>query len=103
MYDTVAILRKNGGVEYDDYGNEVINYEDREVYATTRSVYASEFYQASQLGLKPTITFEISTRSDYQGERLVIWDNREFNVIRVDADGQRDYVRLICEERINVK
>ena len=100
MYDSVAILKTPGTPTYDTYGNETIPYTNRTVYVMPRGVYSSEFYNAAQTGLKPSITFEIANRADYNGERLIEWNGAEYNVIRVDWTAQRDKIALICEERI---
>ena len=71
MYDNVATLKKESGRSYDQYLNEVITYEDRVVFVQPRSVYNSEFYNAAQAGLHPSITLEMTNRADYEGETLV--------------------------------
>ena len=100
MYDSSIILKGKEKVEYDGYGNEVITYESREVSAMPRGVYNSEFYSAAQLGLHPSVTFVLANRMDYQGEKLVEWEGRLYNVIRDDWNAQRDTLSLICEERV---
>lgn len=99
MYDSIATLKKNGPTSRDRYGNVVDNISERTVYVQARGVYSSEFYNAAQLGLRPTITLYISTRADYQGEKVLEFESREYSVIRVDWNAQRDGVALICEER----
>ena len=101
MYDSVAILKSDPHVTYDDYGNEVTRYRDREVYVQPRSVYRSEFYAAAQAGLHPSITFLITNKEDYQGEKLIEWEGKTYVVDRVDWNAQRDAINLICEEQIN--
>lgn len=101
MYDSVATLKGNPTATYDAYGNETLTYTDRTVYVMPRSVYQSEFYNASQNGLHPSITFVITNRADYNGERLIEWQGTLYNVIRADWNSQRDAISLICEERIN--
>lgn len=100
MYDSSAILKGEGTVAYDGYGNEVITYNDREVPVMPRGVYNSEFYNAAQLGLHPSVTFVLANRMDYQGEKLIEWEGRLYNVIRDDWNAQRDTLSLICEERV---
>lgn len=101
MYDSVATLRSPGLSTFDQYGNEIVSHSDRSVYVMPLGVYSSEFYNAAQTGFHPSITFEIANKADYNGERLVVWNGTEYNVVRVDWTGQRDKIRLICEERIN--
>ena len=102
MYDSIATLKGNMTVTYDAAGNEIITYTDALVYVMPRGVYNSEFYNAAQAGLHPSITFEIANKADYHGEKLIYWNNKAYTVIRTDWDAQRDRIRLICEERVGV-
>ena len=101
MYDNVATLKKESGRTYDQYLNEVITYEDRVVFVQPRSVYNSEFYNAAQAGLHPSITLEMTNRADYEGETLVEFEGKLYNVIRADWTAQRDKIALVLEERVN--
>ena len=99
MYDGVATLKAYGEPSYDEYGNEIPTVTEREVYVQPRSVYSSEFYNAAQLGLKPSLTLFISNRDDYEDERILVYEGKEYSVIRTDWSAQRDGISLICEER----
>ena len=101
MYDSIATLKGAPITTYDEYGNEVITYTDNEVYVMPRGVYNAEFYNAAQAGLHPSITFELTNKADYNGERLIEWEGKSYNVIRTDWNAQRDGISLICEERVN--
>ena len=101
MYDDVAKLVQYKTGSYDSYGNRKTIRETSDVYVQPRGVYSSEFYNASQLGLKPSITFVITNRSDYHEEPIIEYKGVEYNVIRVDWNAQRDSISLICERRIN--
>jgi len=101
MYDSVATLKAYGTPTYDGYGNEVLSITETEVFVQPRGVYQSEFYNAAQLGLKPSLTLFLSNREDYAGQKVLEFEGTEYNVIRVDWNAQRDGVSLICEERIN--
>ena len=100
MYDSIATLKGEPIITYDEYGNEVITYTDNEVYVSPRGVFNSEFYNAAQAGLHPSVTFVITNKADYNGERLIEWNGVLYNVIRTDWTAQRDSISLICEERI---
>jgi SPP1 family predicted phage head-tail adaptor len=101
MYDGVATLIKYGESTYDDYGNEEITPELTEVFVQPRGVYQSEYYNAAQNGLKPSLTLFIANKEDYDGQKVVVYEGREYSVIRVDWSAQRDGISLICEERAN--
>lgn len=101
MYDGIAVLKKDGPATYDANGNEIITQTERTVYVLPRGVYSSEFYSAAQNGLKPSLTLYIANKADYDGERILSYEGRDYSVIRVDWSAQRDGISLICEERIH--
>lgn len=100
MYDSVATLKAYAAITKDEYGNPMTTIEETEVFVQPRSVYQSEFYKAAQIGLKPTLTLYISNREDYDGQKFLEFEGREYEVIRADCSAQRDGLSLICEERI---
>jgi len=101
MYDSVATLKAYGTPTYDEYGNEVLSITETEVFVQPRGVYQAEFYNAAQAGLHPSITLILTNREDYDGQKIVEFEGRDYNVIRVDWNAQRDGISLVCEERIN--
>ena len=101
MYDGIAILKAYREPEYDGYGNEFVSEIDTTVFVQPRGVYQSEFYNAAQLGLKPTLTLFLTNREDYDGQKVLTYEGKEYNVIRVDWSAQRDGISLVCEERVN--
>lgn len=100
MYDSIATLKGAQTVTYDAAGNEKIEYQNTQVYVQPRGVYNAEFYNAAQAGLHPSITFELTNRADYHGEKLIEWQGVLYSIIRTDWTAQRDAIRLICEEKI---
>lgn len=101
MYDGIAILKAYGQPVYDGYGNEFIPEVTSTVFVQPRGVYQSEFYNAAQIGLKPSLTLYIANKADYNGEKVLSYEGKEYSVIRVDWSAQRDGISLICEERVN--
>lgn len=101
MYDSIATLKGEPTTSFDEYGNEVITYVERNVFVQPRGVFNAEFYNAAQAGLHPSITFDLANKLDYNGERLIEWDGKSYNVIRTDWNAQRDSISLICEERVH--
>ena len=101
MYDGIAILKSYSNEGFDKYGNKTTKEVKRTVFVQPRGVYASEFYNAAQLGLKPSLTLYMTNRNDYQGEKVLEFDGKDYSVIRVDWTAQRDGISLICEERVN--
>lgn len=100
MYDGVAVLKAFGESTFDAAGNEQVKITETTVFVQPRGVYQSEFYNAAQLGLKPSITLFISNKADYSGEKVLEYEGREYDVIRTDWNAQRDGISLICEERV---
>lgn len=100
MYDGIAILKSYSNEGFDKYGNKTTKEVKRTVFVQPRGVYASEFYNAAQLGLKPSLTLYMTYRNDYQGEKVLEFDGKDYSVIRVDWNAQRDGISLICEERV---
>lgn len=99
MYDDTAKLIKYNGQTFDKYGNAVKTKTERTVYVMPRGVYSSEFCDAAQLGIKPSVTLTLSNRAEYQNEKIVEYNGVMYNVIRVDWNAQRDAISLVCEER----
>lgn len=102
MYDSIAILKGINHVVYDEYLNEIILPSERKVFVKPLTVYSSEFYAAAQAGLHPSMTFELSNRNEYKGEKIIEFEKKDYKVIRVDWTGDRDKIRLICEEQIGL-
>ena len=100
MYDGIAILKSYKTTGHDKSGNPIKTDVKRTVFVQPRGVYASEFYNAAQLGLKPSLTLYMTNRNDYQGEKVLEFDGKDYSVIRVDWNAQRDGISLICEERV---
>lgn len=103
MYDNIAYLLKDGAKTYDTYLNEHIERTRRMVYVQPRSVYNGEFYNASIIGLHPSITLTLTNRADYDGETLVEYEGKIYNVIRADWKAQRDSISLVLEEKTNAE
>lgn len=101
MYDSIATLKEQTTSGFDSYGNPIRTTTERMVYVQPRSVYQSEFYNAAQLGLKPSLSLHLTNRADYSGEKLLEFEGREYIVIRADWTGQRDGITLVCEERVS--
>ena len=102
MYDNVAYLLKDDSRVYDAYLNENIIRTRRMVYVQPKSVYNSEFYNASIAGLHPSITLTLTNKADYDGEKIVEFEGKLYDVIRTDWKAQRDSITLVLEEQTNI-
>lgn len=94
--DAIAYLVQDDVRTYDEYGNEIISQPWKQVFCQVDSVYNTEFYNAAQAGLKPTLRFYLTHRIDYNGETEIVYEGGRYSVIRTDWRG--DGVALICEE-----
>ena len=100
MYDGIATLIGFGEPTYDKYLNEKPTETRRDVFVQPRGVYQSEFYNAAQVGLKPSLTLYLTNKADYNDEKVLVFEGRKYDVVRVDWSAQRDGISLICEERV---
>ena len=87
----------------DAYGNEIPETVSRQVFCDVQSVTRSEWYDASQQGLRLSCVFRISNYVDYRGEPTVLytdWTGQEceYTVVRTYRSG--DAIELTCAERV---
>lgn len=100
MYEGTAILKGEPRTSFDEYGNEIVTYDEQSVYVKPRSVYASEFYAAAQIGLHPSIVLEMGNRIDYNGQKMVEYEGKVYDVVRADWKNGREGISLTLAERI---
>lgn len=101
MYESTAILKAYGTPTYDEYGNEIQTVTQTEIFVLPRGIYNAEFYNAAQAGLHPSITFDVANKEDYNGQKLIEFEGKDYDIIRTDWNAQRDKISLICEERVH--
>lgn len=102
MYDSIAYLWKEDSRVYDAYLNEHVIRSKKMVYVQPRGVYNSEFYNASIVGLHPSITLTLTNRADYEGEKIVEFEGKMYDIIRTDWKAQRDSITLVLEEQTHI-
>ncbi len=51
-------------------------------YCQVNSVTRSEFYRAKENGIEPQFVFTLSEHADYNGEKIVIYKEKRYRVIR---------------------
>ena len=100
MYEGIAILKGEPIASYDEYGNEKTDHNKTTVFVKPRSVYASEFYNAAQIGITPSIVLTIANRADYNGQKIVEYEGKDYEVVRADWVNGRDSISLTLAERI---
>ena len=53
-----------------------------EVFAEVMSASQNEFYKAMENGLEPELVFRLTDYGDYNGEKIVVYDDKRWRVIR---------------------
>ena len=85
----------------DAIGNQKLQENYTEIpIIDVEDVYQSEFYNASQQGLKPTLRLRISDLN-YNEEPELIYMNSRYSIIRVDKVSNEE-IALICEKRSGI-
>jgi len=73
----------------------------QKTYCTIRSVGMREYYEAKGAGIEPEIVFHIADSDDYSNEKIVLWNDVRYRVVRTSLYG--DGVDLTCERATNDK
>jgi len=82
----------------DEIGNQRLQEDYVEIpIIDVEDVYQSEFYNASQQGLKPTLRLLISDLN-YNEEPELEYMNYRYSIIRVDKVNDEE-IALVCEKR----
>ena len=79
-------------------GQTVMTKSYSDIIGKQSSVYEREFYKAEQAGLRAEGVIETSA-FDYDGERLILIDKREFSIYRTFLKGT-DRIELYYGERV---
>jgi SPP1 family predicted phage head-tail adaptor len=85
--DVIQLIRENRtghGV------HEAVTEEARTVFCTVQSVTRSEYYDALNAGIQPSLVFRLALAEDYENERVIRYKDLKYRVIRTymtDDDG----------------
>lgn len=86
-------------IEKDSIGNDIETEIDMIVpIIQHEDIFASEFYSAGTVGMKPTLKIRISSLN-YNNQTRLRYMNEEYEIIRVDKP-TIDEVSLVCERKI---
>lgn len=86
----------------DSIGNVETSFElYNKIYAKKQSVRTNEFYNATMVGLTPSIEFQIK-KLNYHNEDEVIWNNERYTVIRAVEPKNKFDIVLVCSKKIGV-
>lgn len=99
--DDVAFLISAISNGRDEIGQELPPVTARrEIYCTRKSIKQSEFYQASQIGVKPEFVIETSM-FDYSGEEIIEADNVLYKIYRT-FERDDEIIELYCIQKAGV-
>ena len=85
----------------DNVGNQKLQENLVEIpIIDVEDVYQSEFYNASQQGLKPTLRLLVSDLN-YADEPELEYMNYRYSIIRVDKVNNEE-IALVCEKRSGI-
>lgn len=73
----------------------------KKIYAKVQSVRTNEFYNATEIGITPSIEFVIK-KLNYHGEHEIKWNNTKYEVIRVVEPKNKFDIVLVCSKKIGV-
>lgn len=73
--------------------------DGRDVFAEIRSVGYNEFYAAKAAGIEPSIVFVLTDYDEYQGEKIVLFNDKRYRVVRTYTNSQT--IELTCELATN--
>lgn len=97
MFDEIAYLCSSV-ITQDEYLNEKEVFREREVFVEPRSVGTSEFYRAATTDFHPDIKLVLADYYDYEGEKVVRYDGKLYDVIRTYERYNR--LELTLQERM---
>ena len=96
---TTKLITKNYTI--DEVGNQKLQENLVEIpIIEVQDVYQSEYYNASQQGLKPTLRLLISDLN-YNSEPELEYMGNRYSIIRVDTV-DNESVALVCEKRSGI-
>lgn len=85
--------------EFDEIGNQILQNNEIEIpIIEFQDVYQSEYYNARQQGLKPSLRILISNLN-YNNEEELKYRNEIYTIIRVDRVDNEN-IALVCEKRV---
>ena len=74
-----------------------VTEEQRMVYAAIRSVGYQEYYRALEQELHPTFVFVLADYAEYDGEKVCVYNNVRYRVVRTYITPQQT-IELTVEE-----
>ena len=95
--EDVARLITERYIGQDSDGNPTLKRYATEIFCKVGAVSRNEFYRAAEHDLHPDLVITISHKIDYNGEKLVMYNGKLYDVIRSYWAG--DEVELTLTEK----
>jgi SPP1 family predicted phage head-tail adaptor len=93
--DVVDLVAITEGKDADGFPTDVETVRNN-IFANKKSVRSSEFYQASQQGIRLSLMFEIRS-IEYQDEKELRFEGKDFEIIRTYDRGE--ITELVCQSK----
>lgn len=98
MNDVVCFLISKQ-FDFDEIGNQIIKDIKTELpIIEFQDIYQSEYYNARQQGLKPSLRIVVSNLN-YNDEEELEYKGQNYTIIRVDSVDYEN-IALVCEKRV---
>lgn len=78
---------------------ETSSYAERMVFCAVRSVTSAEFWRAHEKGITPEYVFVLADYTEYNGEKLIVYNGNAYAVIRTYVNKQAIEIYV---ERANI-
>jgi len=92
----------NNELKEDEIGNINSSFDlYNKCYAKKQSVRSSEFYNATMVGMNPSVEFVIK-KLNYSGESELLWNDERYEVLRVVEPKNKFDIVLVCSKKIGV-
>ena len=96
MDDVITLVSRT--FKKNDYGTNVVEETENEVFAKAESVTRAEFFEGGRNGLNPQFKFTVFV-GDYCGETVVIYKGKRYAVYRTYQMTDSDYIELYAERK----
>lgn len=93
--EVVDLIKVTQGKDADGYPADIETVREN-IYANKKSVRSSEFYQASQQGIRLSLMIEIRS-IDYEEETDLKYNGRTYEIVRTYDKGE--IIELICQSK----
>lgn len=95
MYSDVVTLLGDVKETINEYGDTVVEQEEREVFVRLDRVYLKEALQGMSQGFERQTRFRLSDYYDYNNEEELIYEEKRFKIINTQRIGNELEINCI--------